>query len=200
MKILVGVAGFSSFFGTLVSLISIWLHLKNYTRPRWQRCVVRILWMCPVYAITSWLSLISLEAAYYLDTVRDVYEAFVIYSFFDLLVYFLGGERNLLISSHEKNLTPHYWPLNHILPDFDIGDPYSFLFLKRGILQFVFVKPLLATFTMLLKSTNTYDDGNFSLTSGYLWISLLYNISVSLSLHCLVMFFMCTKDDLEPYR
>lgn len=43
----------------------------------------------PIYAISSLLSLYSLAAAFYVDAIRDLYEAFVIYCFFSLLVEYL---------------------------------------------------------------------------------------------------------------
>lgn len=45
----------------------------------------------PLYAISSFISLFSLEAAVVIDALRDVYEAFVIYSFAQLLLDYLGG-------------------------------------------------------------------------------------------------------------
>lgn len=36
--------------------------------------VVRIMLMVPLYAISSFISLFSLEAAFFIDVVRDIYE------------------------------------------------------------------------------------------------------------------------------
>lgn len=36
--------------------------------------VVRIMIMVPVYAISSLISLFSLQAAFFIDVVRDIYE------------------------------------------------------------------------------------------------------------------------------
>ncbi|CAJ0883492.1 15355_t:CDS:2, partial [Entrophospora sp. SA101] len=93
-----------------------------------------------------------------------IYEAFVIYCFFNLLVNCLGGERSLLILLHGRPPTPHLFPVNFFLRDIDIGDPYAFLFIKRGILQYVYVKPILSLLTMLLKWANTYQDGHIATT------------------------------------
>ena len=64
------------------------MHLEYYNRPRLQIRVVRILCMVPIYAIDSWLSLRFKEARFYIDPVRECYEAFVIYNFF---MYLVGG-------------------------------------------------------------------------------------------------------------
>ncbi|CAJ0651360.1 10272_t:CDS:2 [Entrophospora sp. SA101] len=194
------VAGLFAVTATLLSTMSIWSHLKNYRKPALQRYVVRIIIMVPIYAISSWISLTSTNAAFYVDAIRDIYEAFVIYCFFNLLVNCLGGERSLLILLHGRPPTPHLFPVNFFLRDIDIGDPYAFLFIKRGILQYVYVKPILSLLTMLLKWANTYQDGHIGITNGYIYISLIYNVSCSLCFYCLIIFYVCTKDDLRPYR
>ncbi|ORX92425.1 DUF300-domain-containing protein [Basidiobolus meristosporus CBS 931.73] len=193
-------AGFFSILATGISFFCMWSHLKNYARPNLQRNVLRIIWMIPVYAISSWISLHSLEIAFYVDALRDVYEAFVLYCFFNLLVNYLGGERELLSLLHGRKPAKHMWPVNWWSKEIDIGDPYNFLFVKRGILQYVYVKPVLAVATMALKVCNNFNEGDLSMTSGYFWVSFVYNLSVCLSLYCLVLFFMAAQEDLKPYR
>ena len=94
----------------------------------------------------------------------------------------------------------HLWPLNHCLPKIDISDPYTFLAIKRGILQYTWVKPILAVATIVMKATSTYQEGFLSLDSGYLWTSLIYNVSICWSLYCLAVFWICMTDDLQPFR
>ncbi|KAI8322000.1 DUF300-domain-containing protein [Martensiomyces pterosporus] len=154
----------------------------------------------PIYALTAWASLISVESAYYLDTLRDVYEAFVIYCFVSLLIAYFGGERAFLLAMHDRNPTPLFWPASLLRKDLDLSDPYDYLFLKRGILQYVLVKPVLAAATMLMKSLGVYHDGNWGLADGYLWTQLVYNMSVSLSLYCLVVFYMATREALSQWN
>jgi hypothetical protein len=38
------------------------------------RMVVRIMVMVPIYAVASLISLFSVEAAFYIDAIRDIYE------------------------------------------------------------------------------------------------------------------------------
>lgn len=47
--------------------------------------VVRIMVMVPLYAVASLISLFSLEAAFFIDAVRDIYEVCSIIHFPDLL-------------------------------------------------------------------------------------------------------------------
>jgi hypothetical protein len=86
-----GLATFSALCATLLSLsvpslscvhlpgltarrYTIYLQLKNYRQVHLQRWVVRILVLVPVYSIASLVSLYSLDAAFFIDAVRDIYE------------------------------------------------------------------------------------------------------------------------------
>src|SRR5215475_5241501 len=102
-------------------------------------------------------------------------KAFTIYTFFQLLINFLGGERSLIIMTHGRAPTRHLWPLNHILPKVDISDPYTFLNLKRGILQYAWLKPVLAISTIAMKIGGVYQEGYVGLQSGYFWSGIVYN-------------------------
>ncbi|RMZ88858.1 hypothetical protein DV736_g3910, partial [Chaetothyriales sp. CBS 134916] len=194
------VAGVAALVAALVSLVSIWMQLKNYRKPLLQRYVVRILLMVPLYSAASWASVVSLDAAFYLDPLRDIYEAFTIYTFLQLLVNFLGGERSLIIMMHGRPPVSHLWPLNLWLPKIDLSDPHTFLAIKRGILQYAYLKPVLAIVTIVMKKTDTYKEGYISLDSGYFWIGLIYNVSITVSLYALAMFWVCMSRDLEPFR
>ncbi|GAD92411.1 hypothetical protein AOR_1_496014 [Paecilomyces variotii No. 5] len=154
----------------------------------------------PIYAASSWTSIVSSTAAMWVDPIRDVYEAFTIYTFFQLLINFLGGERALIIMTHGRPPVSHAWPLNHVFPKVDISDPHTFLAVKRGILQYTWLKPILAIASIIMKATGTYQEGYLGVTSGYLWTGIIYNISVTLSLYSLAMFWVCMHDDLKPFR
>lgn len=199
-KAVVVLAGVAALVSSLVSFVAIWLQTKNYRKPLLQRYVIRILLMVPIYAASSWASVESMTAAFYLDPLRDIYEAFTIYTFLQLLINFLGGERSLIIMMHGRAPKSHPWPLNLCLSKVDISDPHTFLAIKRGILQYAYLKPILAISTIIMKLTGTYQEGYIGLTSGYFWSSLLYNLSITISLYALAMFWVCMADDLAPFR
>lgn len=69
-------------FTLLSCLISMWhmtAHLRKLKQPVIQRKILAILWMSPIYAITSWFSLVFPDAEGYLAIIKDAYEAYVIY-------------------------------------------------------------------------------------------------------------------------
>ncbi|KAF2010414.1 DUF300-domain-containing protein [Aaosphaeria arxii CBS 175.79] len=193
-------AGVAALVASLITILSVWLQAKNYRKPLLQRYVVRILLMVPIYSASSWASLVSLKASFWIGPFRDVYEAFTIYTFFQLLINFIGGERALIILMTGRAPVSHLWPLNLILPKVDISDPHTFLAIKRGILQYTWMKPILAVAAIIMKATGTYQEGYIGVTSGYFWSGLIYNVSITVSLYALAMFWVCMSHDLKPFR
>jgi len=194
------VAGVCALVASLVTFVAVWLQTKNYRKPVLQRYVVRILLMVPIYAASSWASLVSTIASAYVEPFRDVYEAFTIYTFLQLLINFIGGERALIILMTGRAPVSHPWPLNLVCSKIDISDPHTFLAIKRGILQYAWVKPLLSIATIIMKATGTYQEGYIGITSGYFWSGIIYNVSITISLYALAMFWVCMSTDLKPFR
>lgn len=67
-------------------------------------------------------------------------------------------------------------------------------------MQFVFLKPFTAILTVFLIHMDLYHEGNFNLNQGYIYISFINNISVSISLYCLVLFYIGLEQHLVPFR
>jgi len=69
----------------------VYLHLSHWSAPRQQVYIVRILNTIPVYSVASCLCLrFPGDAAVYFEVLRDVYEAFVVYSFMMLVLEYVG--------------------------------------------------------------------------------------------------------------
>jgi len=78
-------------------------HVHYYVSPL-QRHYVRCLAIIPIYAIESWLALRWKHQAVILTSVRDSYEAYVVYAFFRLMIDFLGGWEGLVTYLHHREL------------------------------------------------------------------------------------------------
>ncbi|XP_045892611.1 transmembrane protein 184B-like [Micropterus dolomieu] len=196
------ISGFFVWTALLITCHQIYMHLRYYSSPNEQRHIVRILFIVPIYAFDSWLSLLFFtneEYYVYFDTVRDCYEAFVIYNFLSLCYEYLGGESAIMAEIRGKPIesscmygTCCLW-----------GKTYSIGFLrfcKQATLQFCVVKPLMAVITVILQAFGKYKDGDFNVASGYLYVTIIYNISVSLSLYALFLFYFATRELLVPYN
>ena len=152
--------------------------------------------MVPIYAVESWLGLMFKKSAPYFDTARECYESLVIYSFYAFLVEFLGGERQMIRILRGKPLFKHVFPFCCIR-EWRMGQEFSQK-VKLGILQFVVLKPLMAFLSFSFEHLEMYWNGRFSWDVAYPYIMFVDNISQTIALYCLVIFYMVLKDELEP--
>jgi hypothetical protein len=184
---------------TISSLFLIVEHLRHFSVPREQRWIVRILIMVPIYSVDSWFSLRYAFIAPYLNLVRDAYEGYVLFAFFSLLVVYLEGDREGTAGSvlARKGPKKHPFPLV-FLPHFHPG-PYFFLWVKRLVLQFAFVKPICAIAAVCLEPFGLLGDGEFAVNRGYLYFTVVTNASVTVALYALVLFYIAAKEELERF-
>jgi hypothetical protein len=70
----IGIGGLFSFLACVLSYVQIKQHYAHWVHPPSQRCVVRILFMVPVYSISAWLSLTFIKYSLYIDFIRMCYE------------------------------------------------------------------------------------------------------------------------------
>ena len=181
------IAALCSFIGSCLALFTCNKHLRNYSQPEKQRNVVRILVIVPIYAIFSWFSLVFHENALFFDTIRDVYEAYVIYSFLSLILAYGGGENNLCSEiARNPGAISHPPPLCK-LPPLALGSGFLHS-AKRYTLQFVILKPFFGIFSLIMLGLEQYYQVWYQTL-----ILIVYNISYSLALYWLVLFYLATK-------
>ncbi|CAH2351360.1 transmembrane protein 184 homolog [[Candida] railenensis] len=197
------VSGYSSVISSLIIFTCINLHFLNYRKPFEQRLMVRIQLIVPMFALSCYCMLVnphSIFNKYILEPIREIYEAFVIYTFFSLLTQMLGGERSIIIRTSGREPVSHPGLLRYILPAMDISEPTTFLNIKRGILQYVWLKPIICFSILFTEALGYYNGDDLGWTSLNLWLTLLYNMSVSLSLYCLAIFWKILWTDLKPFN
>lgn len=181
-----------------VTCFQIFHHLRYYSVPEQQLWIVRILFIVPIYGFCSWLGLIFHAYSVYFDAVRSCYEAFVIYNFLRLCLAYLGGETAILAHINGKPIERSFWAGTCCFPK--ISYSVRFLrFCKQATLQFCIVKPIVATVTIILEACGVYKEGSMDPKHGYLYCTLAYNISVSLALYGLVLFYSATRDQLSKF-
>ena len=96
---------------TLITLTHVIKHLINYSMPGIQVYVVRILFIVPIYSISSALAIQLGNNGLYAEIVRDIYEAFVLYSFFNLILEFCGGETDCIYQIENESPISMPFPL-----------------------------------------------------------------------------------------
>lgn len=176
-------------------------HWRNYREPVLQRYAIRILLMLPIYCIMSYISLLVPHAAFYLTTIRDVYEAYTLYSFMALMLAAVGGPARLvdLFRETDRSMPKSYLLGTCCLAGCALNGP----FLRRtlqGVLQFVVVKLFLVALVVLLQATGAYHEGDLHPRSGYFYCIILVNLSMSTALYSLVVFWAASAPFLKPFR
>eukprot|EP00775_Hariotina_reticulata_P011616 gene11616-11760_t len=174
-------------------------HLRNYTEPVFQRYIIRIIFMVPVYAIGSFFSLRWPHGAIYFDTIRDCYEAWIIYNFSSLLLAYVGGPGAVVVKAEGKQVHPSWAHLTCCLPTMQV-DGFFLRRCKQGTLQFVLMKPVIAALTLILYAAGAYTDGDMSPKDGYFYISILYNVCYTFALYGLLLFWIGASELLQPYN
>jgi uncharacterized coiled-coil protein SlyX len=200
-------------FTLLSCLISMWhmtAHLRRFNQPVVQRKILAILWMSPIYAVTSWLSLVFPVAEPYLAIIKDFYEAYVIYQFLSFCVAVLGkGDREAvvdLLTRHADHLTPPFRCCGCFRPD-----PYEtprqladavLMQCQRFAMQFVFLRPLTSIALFLLNKFEYYGlgDGPTDYRSPSFWLIGLQNLSVFVAFAGLLKFYHAVDQDLAWCR
>ncbi|OQR84782.1 hypothetical protein ACHHYP_12817 [Achlya hypogyna] len=176
-------------------------HLHHFTKPLIQRKIIGILWMVPIYATDSWLSLRFRSYALIFDMLRDCYEAYVIYLFLALMVAYLGDgsdERVIAILRTLPDL-PHPFPFNLCYKPIKMGKKFL-RDCKMAAMQFVVLKPLTTFVAIVLEHYGMYDEGHFTIHKGYLYLSLVLNGSVTYAFYYLVLFYLALGVHLRPYN
>lgn len=72
--------------------------------------------MVPIYAVNAWLGLRFPEQSIYMDSMRECYEAYVIYNFMKFLLNYLNEDADLETTLESKPQVYHIFPLCCLTP------------------------------------------------------------------------------------
>ncbi|KAI1299244.1 Transmembrane protein [Halotydeus destructor] len=192
------IAGLFAWLALGISVWEISHHLMNYNKPYLQKYVIRILWMVPIYAMNSWLGMQFPSTSIYFDTLRECYEAFVIYSFMKYLLNFLYREMEIDTVIDCKPSVKHMFPLCWLDPL-----PGGRIFLhkvKHGVLQYTVVRPVTTFIALLSEAFGIYGEGSYTFTTTYPYLLMVNNISQMVAMYCLVIFYTAYKYELSPMK
>lgn len=200
MPIYLNIVAFLCTSGAIsLAIFHIYRHLLNYTEPTYQRFIVRIIFMVPVYALMSFMSLVLPQSSIYFNSIREMYEAWVIYNFLSLCLAWVGGPGAVVLSLSGRVMKPSWCLMTCCLPPIPL-DGRFIRRCKQGCLQFVILKPVLVIVTLILYAKGKYEDGNFSPNQAYLYLTIIYTISYTMALYALVLFYIACRDLLQPFN
>ena len=172
-----------------ITLQNVLMHLVNYSRDDLQRHITRIILVVPIYATASWLEFSQPSLLMISHATVDFWEALVIYSFFNLILEYVGGEHNWLVCvqhTHPEGLMAP-WPFNWCYRKRMQLNPAWLRNCKLACFQFVFIKPLVGVLSIPFLLTDTYYDPPWPL-----FRDIIYNITYTVAMYALVMLYMTT--------
>ncbi len=101
-------AGTFTLITCLISMFQMSMHLQKMNQPKIQRKIIAMLWMSPIYSVTSFLTLWFPSVGGWMAIIKDFYEAYCIYTFLSFLIAVLGhGDRDQavdVLARHAPNL------------------------------------------------------------------------------------------------
>ncbi|KAK6132632.1 hypothetical protein DH2020_033621 [Rehmannia glutinosa] len=156
--------------------------------------------MAPLYAIDSYVGLLDVRGSTtfftFLDSVKECYEALVMAKFLGLMYTYL----NISIS---KNIVPdeikgreihHSFPMTLFQPHTVRLDHKNLKLLKDWTWQFVVIRPVCSVLMISFQLLGIYPS----------WLSstftIILNVSVSLALYSLVVFYHVFAKELAPHK
>ena len=184
---------------TIITVRLMLLHFNNWNAGHVQKHVVRIIGLLPIYSIESWLALYYRQYSVYIETLKESYEAYVIWNFFFFLIALLGEEPHVLNVLRTKGKRgSHPFPFNWFTKPWsghEIMQKCSF-----GVLQYVLIKNFSAWLVIVLEYFDVYDEGEFKWQRGYLYVTIINTWSQTWALYCLAKFYYIMREELSHYK
>jgi len=194
---------FAGTFAILGSLISFWhmaAHIRKFNEPTVQRKIIAILWMVPIYSVSSWLGLVFVRAQAYLSIFKDVYEAYAIYQFLAFLIAILGrGDREAvitLLATHADHLKPPMRLKPWVTREYASSRHKAEAVLDQCqffTMQFVLLRPIT---TIIMVIADAVHESRWDPKYPQIYVLVVVNVSIFFAFTGLVRFYHVVKNDL----
>ena len=197
------IAGIFAALSVGISAHTIHMHLRHYVSPL-QRYYVRIALIIIVYSSQSWLALRFYAARVYIVALRDLYEAYAVYSFYQLMLQFLGGPRvlaaRLVATGRARSAC---LPCCFCFARGGCCLPWrmGMRFLHRvevGLYQYVLIRILVSVVTIATAAAGVYEG--YAPTHFNVYATILINVSQTYALTALALFYVNTKQWIAPLK
>ncbi|KAF7290762.1 hypothetical protein MIND_01317000 [Mycena indigotica] len=196
------ISGGCALITLLITCYTVWQHCRNYTVPREQRQIIRILYMPPVYAIISFFSYRFFRDYTYYSLIEVAYEAITITAFLLLIIEYVAGtstDHTTKGAMARKDKRP--LPMPFCCWRYRPTKAYFMYTVKWSVLQYVIVRPLasiagiVAEYLGVLCEARGYDPRFASV-----YLSIVDFISITIALYGLLLFYGLTKEELSDKR
>ncbi|PTB76944.1 DUF300-domain-containing protein [Trichoderma longibrachiatum ATCC 18648] len=201
----------STLIAVVLSLYLIFMHATHYTQPKEQRHIIRILFMVPVYAVSSYMQLEWYWRATYFSVISDCYEAFAIASFFGLICHYCAPDLHTQ-KEFFRGLRPiQGWvmPINWFAKccGGDRGPwrtPKSgltwFNIIWIGVYQYCFIRVAMTVTAVLTEHYGRYCESSNSPIFAHIWVLVINALSVTIAMYCLIQFYIQLAKPLAEHK
>lgn len=175
-------------------------HLFYWKNPKEQKAIVIIILMAPIYATVSFVGLLDIKGSkeffMFLESVKECYEALVIAKFLALMYSYLNISisNNIVPDGIKGREIHHSFPMTLFQPRTVRLNHQTLKLLKYWTWQFVVIRPVCSILMITLELLNIYPS----------WLSwaftIILNVSVSLALYSLVLFYHVFAKELAPHK
>ncbi|KAG2345161.1 DUF300-domain-containing protein [Suillus weaverae] len=196
------IAGGCAVLTVLISTISVMRHCRNYTKPKEQRQILRILYMPPVHAVISFFSYRYFRSYTYYALIAAAYEAVTLSSFLLLLIEFVAGTasgRDATQAITRKDKRPLPIPL--CCWRYRPTKTYFMYTLKWSVLQYVIIRPAVSIAGIVCQVYNVLcQSGPYSMYFANVYLQAVDFASTNVALYALLLFYGLTKEELTGRR
>eukprot|EP00250_Pteridium_aquilinum_P011737 c20274_g1_i1 orf=280-1167(+) len=191
--------GACTLLSVLLSAQLVSKHLRHWSNPKEQKTIVLIALMAPLYAVVSFVGLVEIRGSTsffaFLEAIKECYEALVIAKFLSLMYSFLKiSMSKSIVPDGIKGRPIHLsFPMTLFMPHTLHLNQHVLKLLKWWTWQFVIIRPVFAVLSITLQLLGMYK-GMVSTC-----VTIVLNVSVSLALYALVLFYHAFAKELAPH-
>ncbi|KAJ6454262.1 organic solute transporter Ostalpha-domain-containing protein [Mycena vitilis] len=196
------IAGGCALVTVIITCISVLQHCRNYTVPREQRQIIRILYMPPVYAIISFFSYRYFRSYTYYSLIYVAYEAVTISAFLLLIIEYVAATavghkaEGALVRKDKRPL-----PMPLCCWRYRPTKAYFMYTVKWSVLQYVIVRPAISIAGIVCQKFGVLcDSEGYNPRFASVYLSAIDFVSITIALYGLLVFFGLTKDELAGRR
>lgn len=195
------IAGGCAVLTTIITIINVSMHARNYRVPAEQRQIIRILYLPMVYSIISFLSYRFFRAYTYYSLVEIAYEALTISAFLLLLIQYVAATADDYtaegaLARKEKSKMPLPFCFWRYRPT----KPYFMYTLKWAVLQYAVIRPLVSIAGIVCQVYNVLCQSVWSVHYAGVYLEAVDFVSISVALYGLILFYGLTKEELKGRR
>ncbi|XP_049989286.1 transmembrane protein 184C-like [Alexandromys fortis] len=134
-----------------------------------------------------------------MDTLREYYEAFVIYNFMIYLNNYLATQiPNMILHLEAKGQQQLLCPLC-CCPPWAMGEIFLFR-CKLGVLQYSVVRSITTLTALICEMAGVYGAGNFCFCNAWTYVFIINNVSQAFALYCIWWFCKVLREELRPIQ